>query len=85
MSKGKRIEIDAAARLVKPRDIPHAMWNLSESENARVSQDRFREGLIPVAELLDAQTRLLRSGLDHSTSATRVRQARANLDRAVGR
>jgi outer membrane protein TolC len=54
-------------------------------ENVRVSQDRYREGLIPVSELLDAQNRLLRSGLERTTSATLLRQARANLDRAVGR
>jgi outer membrane protein TolC len=54
-------------------------------ENVRVSQDRYREGLIPVSEMLDAQSRLLRSGLDRTTSATLLQQARANLDRAVGR
>ena len=54
-------------------------------ENVRVSQDRYREGLIPIAELLDAQRRLLRSGLDRTSSATLLRQARADLDRAVGR
>ncbi|MFI5007846.1 MAG: TolC family protein [Solirubrobacterales bacterium] len=54
-------------------------------ENVRVSQDRYREGLIPASELLDAETRLLRAGLDRTTAATTLRQARANLDRAVGR
>lgn len=54
-------------------------------ENVRVSQDRYREGLIPASELLDAESRLLRSGLDRTTSATQLQQARANLDRAVGR
>src|SRR5262249_51228996 len=54
-------------------------------ENLRVSQDRYREGLIPSSELLDAESRLLRSGLDRTTSATQLQQARANLDHAVGR
>ena len=54
-------------------------------ENVRVSQDRYREGLIPSSELLDAESRLLQSGLDRTTSATQLQQARANLDRAVGR
>lgn len=54
-------------------------------ENVRVSQDRYREGLIPSSELLDAETRLLQSGLDRTTSATELQQARADLDRAVGR
>jgi outer membrane protein TolC len=54
-------------------------------ENARVSQDRYREGLIPASELLDAQQRLLQSGLSLTRSSTQLQQARANLDRAVGR
>ena len=51
----------------------------------RVSQDRYREGLIPASELLDAQQRLLQAGLSLTRSYTQLRQARANLDRAVGR
>ena len=54
-------------------------------ENLSVSRDRYREGLIPPSELLDAESRLLQSGLDRTTSATHLQQARANLDRAVGR
>ncbi len=54
-------------------------------ENVRVSQDRYREGLIPASELLDAESRLLQSGLSRTRSATQLQQARANLDRAVGR
>jgi outer membrane protein TolC len=54
-------------------------------ENVRVSQDRYREGLIPASELLDAESRLLQSGLARTRSATELQQARANLDRAVGR
>jgi outer membrane protein TolC len=54
-------------------------------ENVRVSQDRYREGLIPSSELLDAESRLLQSGLSRTRAATELQQARANLDRAVGR
>ena len=54
-------------------------------ENLSVSRDRYTEGLIPPSELLDAESRLLQSGLDRTTSATHLQQARANLDRAVGR
>jgi outer membrane protein TolC len=57
----------------------------SARENVRVSQDRYREGLIPASELLDAQQRLLQSGLSRTHSSTQLRQASANLDRAVGR
>jgi outer membrane protein TolC len=54
-------------------------------ENVRVSQDRYREGLIPASEMLDAESRLLQAGLSRTRSATQLQQARANLDRAVGR
>ncbi|HSN89282.1 MAG TPA: TolC family protein, partial [Thermoanaerobaculia bacterium] len=54
-------------------------------ENLRVAQDRYREGVIPSSDLLDAETLLLRAGLDQTDAATRIRVALANLDRAVGR
>ncbi|MEA2603551.1 MAG: outer membrane protein [Acidobacteriota bacterium] len=54
-------------------------------ENVRVARDRYQEGVIPSSELLDAETALLRAGLDQTSAATQVRVALANLDRAVGR
>jgi outer membrane protein len=57
----------------------------SARENVRVARDRYHEGVIPSAELLDAETALLRSGLDSVTALTQVRVALANLDRAIGR
>jgi outer membrane protein len=54
-------------------------------ENVRVARDRYQEGVIPSSELLDAETALLRVGLDQTSAATQVRVAIANLDRAVGR
>jgi outer membrane protein len=54
-------------------------------ENLRVARDRYQEGVIPSSELLDAETALLRAGLDQTSAATQVRIALANLDRAVGR
>jgi len=54
-------------------------------ENQRVTQDRYREGVSRSAELLDAQTTLLRAGLDETAAAARLHVARAALDRAVGR
>ena len=48
-------EVLAGSWLVKPRDIPHAMWNLSENENARVLEvvmpggmERYFEEIEPV-------------------------------------
>jgi len=57
----------------------------SARENLRVASDRYREGVIPSAELLDAETALLRAGLNQTEAATRVQIALASLERAVGR
>jgi outer membrane protein TolC len=58
---------------------------LAARENLRVSQDRYREGLVASAELLDAETALLRAGLDLTEAEARLRLAAARLERAVGR
>jgi outer membrane protein TolC len=57
---------------------------LAARENVRVSQDRYREGLLASAELLDAETALLRAGLDLTEAEARLRLATARLTRAVG-
>ena len=54
-------------------------------ENLRVSRDRYHEGLIASFELLDAESALLRAGLDRTTAVTQLRLAQASLERAVGR
>lgn len=54
-------------------------------ENLRVARDRYREGVIPSSELLDAETALLRAGLDQTEAVTRVQVALARLERAAGR
>jgi outer membrane protein len=54
-------------------------------ENVRVSRDRYREGLVPSSELLDAETALLLAGLDRTSAATALHLAQAHLKRAVGR
>ena len=54
-------------------------------ENVRVSQDRYQAGVSPSSDLLDAEERLLRAGLDETMARTQLRQARAGLDRALGR
>jgi outer membrane protein len=86
----RRIRLDVSASVLnlstRRAALEVAERNLEASrENVRVSQDRYREGLIPASDLLDAESRLLRSGLDRTTAATELQQARANLDRAVGR
>ncbi|HYM59612.1 MAG TPA: TolC family protein [Thermoanaerobaculia bacterium] len=57
----------------------------SAKENARVAADRYREGVAPSSELLDAETALLRAELDQTESRAQLRLAKAALDRAVGR
>jgi outer membrane protein TolC len=57
----------------------------SARENLRVASDRYREGVIPSSELLDAETALLRAGLDQTEAVTRIQRALARLERAVGR
>jgi outer membrane protein TolC len=54
-------------------------------ENLKVTQDRYREGLAPSSELLDAEAALWRAGLDQTATATQLRLAQAQLERAVGR
>jgi outer membrane protein len=57
----------------------------SARENRRVAQDRYREGVIPSSELLDAETALERAELLHTEAMASLRLASAGLDRAVGR
>jgi outer membrane protein TolC len=54
-------------------------------ENARVAGDRYREGVSSSSDLLDAETVLLRAGLERTSAATGLRVALANLERATGR
>jgi len=54
-------------------------------ENHRVSADRYREGVIPSSELLDAATALLEAGLEQTRALADARLAAAELDRAAAR
>lgn len=86
----RRVRLDVATRVLdlasRRAALDVALRTLEAArENVRVSQDRYREGLIPSSDLLDAESRLLRAGLDRTRAAALVQQARANLDRAVGR
>jgi outer membrane protein TolC len=57
----------------------------SGQESQRVSADRYREGVIPSSELLDANIALLDAGLERTQALADARLAAAELDRAVGR
>jgi outer membrane protein TolC len=54
-------------------------------ESRKVAQDRYREGVIPSSELLDAETALERAELSRTEALAALRLAAALLDRAVGR
>ena len=54
-------------------------------ENQRVSTERYREGVIPSSELLDAEIALLDAGLERTRALAQARVVAAELDRAVSR
>jgi outer membrane protein TolC len=86
----RRIRLEVVSRLLDlgaaSEGVEVASRNLeAATENRRVSSDRYGEGLIPSSELLDAETALLRSGLDRVEALAQARLAAARLDRAVGR
>jgi outer membrane protein TolC len=58
---------------------------VSARESRRVAADRYREGVIPSSERLDAEVALLRAGLDRTEAIARARLAVAALERALGR
>ena len=58
---------------------------LAGRENERVSAERYREGVIPSSERLDAEIAVLEAGLERTQTLADARLARANLDRATAR
>jgi outer membrane protein len=86
----RRVRLEVTQRLLElgtaRQAAAVAVANLdSAHENVRVAHDRYHEGVIPSSELLDAETALLRAGLDRTNALAQVRVALANLERAVGR
>jgi outer membrane protein TolC len=57
----------------------------SAVENRRVAGDRYRAGVIPSSELLDAEIAHERASLSRTEAMAALRLAAAGLDRAVGR
>jgi outer membrane protein len=57
----------------------------SAAESRRVAGDRYREGVIPSSELLDAEVAHERAALLQTEALADLRLAQAGLDRAVGR
>jgi outer membrane protein TolC len=54
------------------------------AEAERIARDRYREGLLPSAELLDVETARLQAGLDRTEAVARLAVARALLERSIG-
>jgi outer membrane protein TolC len=57
----------------------------SAAESRRVAADRYREGVIPSSELLDAEIAQERASLARAEALVSLRIAAAGLERAVGR
>jgi outer membrane protein TolC len=57
----------------------------SAAESRRVAGERYREGVIPSSELLDAENAHERAALTRTEALAALRLAVAGLDRAVGR
>jgi outer membrane protein TolC len=86
----RRIRLEVASRLLDARTARAAVAVASRSlvsaeENRRVSSDRYRAGVGLSSELLDAETGLLRAGLERTAALASLRLALASLDRAAGR
>jgi outer membrane protein TolC len=85
----QRIRLDVTSRLLDLESaqaaIPVAIRGVDAgTENLKVSQNRYRAGVIPSSELLDAETALLRAALRKVEVLARLQIARAQLARAVG-
>jgi outer membrane protein TolC len=74
------LDVQEAARALPVAE--RAVQAAAESE--RIARDRYREGLLPSAELLDAEAARLQAGLDRTEALARLAVARALLERAVG-
>lgn len=86
----QRIQLEVTQRLLQLESARAGLAvaeraRLAARENARVAAERYREGVGGSTELLDAETGLLRAGLERTAAAAGVRVALAGLDRAVGR
>ena len=79
--KQRRLDLEAAqAAIVAAADGVRAA-----SEARRVVGERFKAGLVPNTEVLDAQQALLFAEFERTRTLAAARLAQARLDRAVGR
>jgi outer membrane protein len=86
----RRIRFEVTSRCLELKtasaEVDLAEKNLqAATENRRVAGERFRAGVIPSADLLDAETALLRAGLQRTAALAKQRLSLARVQRAVGR
>jgi outer membrane protein TolC len=79
--KSRTLDVASAGAAVRVAD--RALEAAREA--ARVERDRYQEGVSSSADRLDAETRLLRAGVDRTNAAAALSLAHARLERAVGR
>jgi len=79
--KQRRLDLEAsrAAILASTDEVT------ASAEARRVVSERFKAGLVPNTEVLDAQQALLVAQFDRTRALATARLAQARLDRAVGR
>ncbi len=85
----RRVRLEVTQRVLELRSAEAALGvseraQAAAAENTRVAADRYREGVGSSTDLLDAETGLLRAGLERTAAQTGVETARARLERAVG-
>jgi outer membrane protein TolC len=85
----RHIRLDVTSRVVEVRNavsaVPVTERALeSARENLRVTRNRYREGVVPSSELLDAEIALQRAGLNRAETLAQLQLAIADLRRAVG-
>jgi outer membrane protein TolC len=79
--KQRRLDLEAAREAIRAATDEVT----SAAEARRVVSERFKAGLVPNTEVLDAQQALLVAQFDRTRALAAARLAQARLDRAVGR
>ncbi len=88
LDRGLRLEVTERALELRTAGARLAVAErsvVSASENRRVAGDRYRAGVIPSSELLDAEVAHERAALARTEAFAALRLAAAGLERAVGR
>jgi outer membrane protein TolC len=88
LDRGIRLEVTERALDLRTAEARVAVAQRgveSATESRRVAADRYREGVIPSSELLDAELARERAALALTEALATLRLAAAGLDRAAGR